>query len=144
MHKVYLDTNILLDVASDRRPDHQAALNLFANPDLELGVSAGSIKDFYYIAGAAKSGIGEGHVAMSDAMRCEYIRLFLESTELLADDRDICTAALNSDEPDYEDGTKRAAAEAWGAEWIVSRDMDRGAFQHSSIPQVSAEAFKKS
>ena len=139
MRRAYLDTNILLDVASDRRPGHHSAVNLFGDPELVLGISAGSLKDFYYIAGSARSNIGDGEqTGMSDAIRREYIRFFLATAELISDDRDICVTALNSDEPDYEDGTKRAAAEDWGADWIVSRDARRHAFEHSPIPRVNA------
>ena len=60
MHRSYLDTNILLDVASDRRPGHHSAVNLFGDTELMLGISAGSLKDFDYIAGSVRSNIGDG------------------------------------------------------------------------------------
>ena len=139
MCKAYLDTNILLDVASDLRPGHQAAVALFDDPNLSLAISAGSIKDFYYIAGSAKSGMGDEHGGMSDAIRREYIQLFLDAAEILADDRDVCLTALHSDEQDYEDDTKRAAAEAWGATWIVSRDTERHSCSRSPFPHCTAQ-----
>ena len=143
MCKAYLDTNILLDVASDLRPGHQAAVDLFDDPHLSLAISAGNLKDFYYIAGSTKSGMSDERGGMSDAIRRKYIQLFLDSAEILADDRDICLTALHSDEPDYEDGTKRAAAEAWKATWIVSRDTDRHAYSHSPIPRCEAQELRQ-
>ena len=89
MCKAYLDTNILLDVASDLRPGHQAAVALLDDPHLSLAISAGSI------------------------------------------------------EPGYEDGTKRAAAEAWGATWIVSRDAAQHAFSQSPTARCTAQELRQ-
>lgn len=44
---------------------------------VELGVSVGSLKDFYFIAGRAKAGIGEDG-GMDDMTRRRWIRLFAE------------------------------------------------------------------
>ncbi|KAE8127074.1 MULTISPECIES: type II toxin-antitoxin system VapC family toxin [Bifidobacterium] len=142
MPKVYLDTNILLDAASEQRPGHRAAALLLESSAVELGISAGSLKDFYYIATGAKSAMNPKTGAGLDDGTCrEYIRLFLNCAELLPDDRRVCSIALDSNEPDYEDGTKRAAAEVWGADCIVSRDNHRHAFRNSSIPRIDAERF---
>lgn len=130
MPRCYLDTNVLLDVAGMARPGHDAACRLMSSPDVERAVSAGSLKDFYYIAGNTRAG------GICDADRRSYIRLFLDRADVIADDRPLMVCALESDEPDFEDGTKRAAAERWGADWIVSRDSARGAFAHSAIPRI--------
>lgn len=58
---------------------------------------------------------------------------------VLPEDRESVLAALDSDEPDYEDATKRVAAEQWLADWIITRDVHRKAFEGSWVPHASAE-----
>lgn len=105
MARAYLDTNILLDAAVSGRVDHEAAVRLLEERPAELAASAGSLKDFYYIA---------RRCGMADAACRAYLRVFLDRLDVLADDRAICIAALESPEPDYEDATKASAALSWG------------------------------
>lgn len=138
MLRLFLDTNVLLDAAGEMREGHDAALALLAGGhDALLAISPGSLKDFYYIAGRAKAGIG-GSGGMSDGERRGWMHLFLDAAVVIPEDRRTVLASLDSDEPDYEDATKRAAAEGWHADWIITRDSSRHAFEHSGIPATTA------
>ncbi|MBW3080151.1 hypothetical protein KIH78_01835 [Bifidobacterium sp. 79T10] len=128
---------MLLDAAGAMREGHEAALALLAGGhDALLAISPGSLKDFYYIAGRAKAGIG-GDGGMSDKERRGWMRLFLDATVVVPEDRRMVLASLDSDESDYEDATKRVAAEGWHADWIITRDSNRHAFERSSIPATT-------
>ena len=104
MNRFFADTNFLLDLAIVGRPGARAAADLFSL--IETGevvgiASASSLKDFYYIA----------RRDIAEAQRREWIRLFTDAFILTALDRETCIIALDSDEPDFEDGIIRAMAE---------------------------------
>ncbi|MBT1166245.1 PIN domain-containing protein [Bifidobacterium simiarum] len=139
MFKLFLDTNVLLDAVGLQREGHASARRLLlVDPrKATLGISAGSLKDFYFIAGRAKAGIGQCG-GLDDAERRRWIGVFMDLASVLPDDEHTASAALESNEPDYEDGTKRAAAEIWEADWIITRDSSRHAFERSMIPTTTA------
>ena len=129
MIKALVDTNVLLDMMVEDRPDSEAAASLFnraLNGDVELAVCAGSLKDVYYIA----------RRELSDDVRRAGIGLFLDVFDVFPVDSVICRIALASDEPDYEDGIVRACAEWWSSDFIVSRDVK--AFDASSVPRIDS------
>lgn len=47
--------------------------------------------------------------------------------------------AIDSDEPDYEDGLVRAVAELNNLDFIITRD--RGAFERSTVRSLSAHRY---
>ena len=53
--------------------------------------------------------------------------------------REVDNMALNSDEPDFEDGIIRACAELNGADFIITRD--KAAFAHSKVRSVTAAEY---
>ena len=132
MDKLFLDTNFLLDVAVSGRPESASATKLFelilSNKVIGL-VSASSLKDFYYIA----------RRDFDEEVERRWLKLFNKVCYIPAMDQTIVTCALNSDEPDFEDGLLRALAEAEKADFIVSRDA--GAFKNSSIKKISAAKY---
>ncbi|KAB8295417.1 type II toxin-antitoxin system VapC family toxin [Bifidobacterium avesanii] len=144
MLKLFLDTNVLLDAVGLQREGHAEArrLLLIDPRRANLGISAGSLKDFYFTADKAKAGIGR-HGGLDDAERRRWIGIFMDLASILPDDERTAKAALESNEPDYEDGTKRATAEAWEADWIVTRDSSRHAFERSPIPTATAAQIIK-
>lgn len=129
MIKVVADTNFLLDLMVPSRPLADAAARVFdaMNADrVEVAVCAGSLKDAYYIA--RRECTEEGNRA--------WMGLFLDSFDVFPVDSLLCRAALESTEPDFEDGLIRVCAEWWDADYIVSRD--RKAFMDSRIPRIEA------
>jgi predicted nucleic acid-binding protein len=126
------DTNILLDLALESRPEHEAVekfLDYALNGDMRVGVCAGSLKDFYYIS----------RKWQPENARRERVRWFIKAFEVLPMDTDICVTASESDEPDYEDGLIRASAEAWRADVIFTRDDN--AFHNSDVAAMTPREF---
>lgn len=131
MFKVLVDTNVLLDFLSlDRSAHEQTAAALRAcmeSSDARVYVCAGSLKDAYYI-------YGRHYGSEKDARR--KIQLVRNAFELLDLTSVLVDQALASDEPDFEDGLIRAAAESVRADGIFSRD--EGAFLGGSIRRMTA------
>ena len=128
--KLFADTNFLLDCASLDRPRHVAAMKLqrmVALGFFDLAVSASSLTDVYYIL----------RPDYSDEERRTFLRLVMRSYEVVPISVETCSMALESDEPDFEDGVLRAAAERWNADYIVS--SDRSAFANSGIPRIEPD-----
>lgn len=129
-HRVFADTNILLDMMVDWRPRSQAARAIFerqVNGDVSLAICAGSLKDVYYIT----------RRELPDVVRRKWIDMFLETFAVLPVDGDVCAAANRNDEPDFEDGIIRQCAEAWRADYILSRD--EAAFRKAAVPRITCD-----
>ena len=129
MLKLLLDTNVILDVMVESRPNHAASRDLIGacmNRAASVKVSAGSLKDAYYIISKHYS---EPAARASVEWALEYLRV-------APVDYAICHEAIQSDEPDFEDGIVRAVAEAEDVDYIVTHDKD--AFLRSSIKAIPA------
>lgn len=87
------------------------------------------MKDAYYVCSKA---IPESKVR-------DIIRLFIETCAILPFGEAECRESAYSDEPDFEDGLIRAAAELNGIDFIITRDTQ--AFRHSRIRSMSAETY---
>lgn len=132
MRKLLLDTNIILDIALPGRPDHASALVLlgeFEASQASCCFCATSVKDVY-------------------CLLCKYlpeqdVRKFLKAltnlSEVLPIDSTVCQLALDSDEPDVEDGMIRACAELARVDFIITRDA--GAFKSSPVRHMSAKEY---
>jgi len=135
MDSVVLDTNVVLDFLSAVRADHSDAVSLvqaLQKSGVRAYVVATSLKDIYYILGRSD---GES-VARTAVMSV------LATMTVLPVDEVCCLRALSSNEPDFEDGIIRAAAEIARADYLVSRDAR--AFLGSHVPRLSpAEALRQ-
>lgn len=132
MSKLLLDTNILLDVVDVRRPESQQAREVLrdCNGGGDMGFAcATSLKDVYYVLGKF-FGEKKARELTSDLMGFVII-LPIGAEE--------CDLAIHSNEPDFEDGLVRAAAELEGVDFILTRD--RAAFGHSHIRSMSCAEF---
>lgn len=131
MRKLLLDTNVLLDIAIPSRPEHKSAgqlVRLARESDCEVAVLASSLKDVYYIFERRYG---------SEANARKAVRLLRRMALLYALDSDVVDMAFASDEPDFEDGLVRAAAERNHVDAIISRDA--AAFSGSCIPRLSID-----
>lgn len=130
--KLLLDTNILLDAAIAERPGWTAATLLieeFLHEDVKGYIAASSLKDVYYIL-----------TKCADEKEArQFIASLADLFEIVAVDNAICRMAINSDEPDYENGVVRACAESIPADFIISRDED--AFTRSPIRRLSSKEY---
>lgn len=130
--KLFVDTNILLDAAMGERPGWAAATMLmdeFAYEDVRGFVSAGSLKDIYYIL---------TKYADEPSAR-QFVGAVMDLFEVVPVDEPLCRVALLSDEPDFEDGVIRTCAESVPVDFIISRD--ERAFARSSIRRLSAQEY---
>ena len=131
--KAYLDTNFLVDALIEDRPQSKQAFEILARlgEGALLGfVMPSQLIDFYYIC--RKCG-------MDDAARRKSIALLMDWCAVFYPNRETLEIALNSDEPDFEDGMIRAAAEQVGVDFIISRDAK--AFANSPIPRIEPADF---
>ena len=112
--RVFLDTNVLIDIIVAERDDHGAAQALFdaaTSSRLDACVCPLSLKDAYYIATKA---VGE------PAAR-KWVEALLAAFEVADVTRATCEEALSCGEGDFEDGLVRAAAVSSLADVIVTR-----------------------
>lgn len=130
--KILLDTNVLVDYAVRNRPEHDHAVRLMERivSGKDAGfTTSGSLKDFYYLC---RKPLGE-------PLSRELVRRFLVMLDVLAVGQAECNDSAYSDEPDFEDGLIRAAAERNGMDFIITRDA--GAFDHSPVRSMTARRY---
>lgn len=129
MLRVFFDTNALIDYVVASRPQHESVKKLIAaiakNGDMPI-ILAASLKDVYYICCR--------HYG-DEATARKAIRGLRAAFEVLNLSTKLIDMALDSDEPDFEDGLIRAAAESSGCSYIISRDVK--AFRSSNCKRLS-------
>lgn len=136
--RILVDTNILLDFCDANRPSHDDAVALVhegvRREDVAILASIGSYKDAYYILTRLYK---DEHVArtvikglMNDAG--------IAPVDMLAAYGNL---AVESDEPDFEDGLIRATAECEAVDMIATRDV--AAYARSRIPHLDAAGCLK-
>ena len=132
MHRLMLDTNILLDCVDPRRAFHGDALRLLArcNGGGDMGIaSSHSLNDAYYIM---KKLYDEPHAR-------EAVRILVDLVVIGPISAEETLMALDSNEPDFEDGLVRACAELNDADFIISRDGR--AFGKATIRRLTAAEY---
>lgn len=135
--RLLLDTNILLDFVDPARACHDDAVALFwyaaerDNSPVRLMASISSFKDVYYILCRLYADEPRARKLVGEIMGAH-----VEPVDLLAS---YGSLALESDEPDYEDGLLRVTAEDQGVTVIISRDEK--AFGNSLVPRMSAGEY---
>ncbi len=132
MHRLLLDTNILLDAVSPNRPEQRETHRLLArcNGDGDVGIACAlSLKDVYYVMHkrfdepTARKSVG-------------WLTRLLAVGPISAEE---CLDALASDEPDFEDGLIRSCAELNDVDFIISRNKD--AFAGSTVRCVTSREY---
>lgn len=123
--RVLLDTDVLLDVALAREPHVENSVAVFQ------WVQAG----------------GEAAVAWHSLTNCSYLlkggRPFLAKLLALVDVVTVGSTdahfALGLPMTDLEDAFQAAAAVAWKADFVITRNLSD--YRHSPIPAISPQAF---
>ncbi len=132
--KLLFDTNALIDFMDGRRPQHAEALHLVVRcidgADLECYAAVSSLKDVYYIMRKVR---GSEEKARNDI---RWLADVFEPVGLLPSH---VREAIDSPEPDFEDGLVRAMAEQMRADAIITRDTK--AFEGSTVPHLSAREY---
>ena len=114
--KVFLDTNVIVDVITRREPffeDSQAILALCANGELE-----GAISDltFCNVAYVLRKQVGNDRVR-------ECLRILKRQLKIVSVGETAIQSALDDEAVDFEDAVQIAAAANWGAELILTRNV---------------------
>lgn len=136
MSSLLFDANALVYWVYPGSPYHDDVSELLHQQLAEKGsvyALSSSLNEIYYA-------LHTHYMSEEDARAC--IRDIAEVFDLVELTGPLVFEALDSDEPDYEDGLIRAAAEALQVDAIIS--YDKKAFVGSFVPKLTArEAFRK-
>lgn len=131
MKKIYLDTNIIIDLIADRKPFSKYAIQLFTNAEakqIQLFASSHSIATTHYLL---KKYLSEKQLrAVLDSL--------LDYVTVVAVDIDVLKKALRSAHKDFEDAIQvLCAATIEKIDCIVTRNTKD--FKASEIPVLTPE-----
>lgn len=132
MPKIFLDTNIIIDVIGNRQPFSLPAanvLNLACTGEAELYATALTFANALYVL--------RKHLGTTDATQrlkqlSEIVRI-APATQLEVE------RAFHSENPDFEDALQYFAAVAIEADAIITRNPKH--FKYATIPVMNAEQY---
>ena len=130
--KVFLDTNVLLDVLAHREPSYDASARVWTlaeRSEIDACILAISFNNVYYIVGKA-SGKPQAH-------RC--LELLRDVFDWVAPDRNIINQAIDSSFEDFEDAVQYHSAIRARAEFLISRNT--ADFPRSVLAITTPEEF---
>ncbi|WP_287622109.1 PIN domain-containing protein [Parabacteroides sp.] len=132
--KIFLDTNIIIDIIGNRQPYSIAAANILGlaqKGSLELYATALTFANALYIL----------RRELGTEKATNYLRnlgklVFIAPTTQLEVDK-----AFQSINPDFEDAIQYFSAQSVGANVIITRNQKH--FRYSEIPVMDADEFMK-
>ena len=131
--RVLLDTNVLIDYISAREPytdNAETLLNLCVEKKLEGGIAVHSVTNAFYIL----------RKEMTVTERKRFLLNICELLTVVGIDRNTIVSSLeNEDFSDVEDCLQAECAEAFEAEYIVTRNVQD--FAYSRIPAIQPQEF---
>ena len=130
--KIFLDTNILLDVLLDRKPFSEPSSKVWRLAEcgrLEAVISAISFNNIFYIV--------RKYAGKEAAQRTVEVMNVNFSVFPLT--RDIIGKAIAAKLPDFEDSIQFFSAVSCAADYIITRNAKD--FPQDSIPVLSPAAF---
>jgi predicted nucleic acid-binding protein len=135
MKKLFLDTNIILDLLANRMPFYTEAAELFSLADkkeIKLSISSLCLADTHYILSK------QNH----DLEVRKILRKFKVLVNVLPLDDKIEDLALNSEFRDFEDSIQYYTAIENDQDILITRNQQD--FRDSKIPVMTAGEFIKS
>lgn len=136
MRKLFIDTNIVIDLLAERKPFYEDAAKLFSLSDknkIKLSVSSLTFANTNYILQKTNSA----------STAKEILRKFKILTTVLSLDDKIIDLALNdSGFGDFEDAIQYYSAIENSQEILITRNLKD--FRTSKIPVMTASEFIKS
>lgn len=123
-----LDTDILIDVALDRRPHSHDATELIdrvQNGPKKAFVAWHTLANFYYLVAPRRSGLGAR----------DFIERLTRFVAVTPSSTDAIQYAAELPMTDFEDAMQVAAAHACGARHIITRNVKD--FRRSPIPALT-------
>ena len=134
MEKIFVDTDIVLDLLGQRMPFYDFSANLFSEADkgrIELFVSALSFSNLNYLLSKQYS---------SNQARKKLLKFKTLVTVLSVSDK-IVDLALSSDFKDFEDGMQYFTATENGIKTLLTRNLKE--YKSAEIIVMTAEQFIK-
>lgn len=134
MEKVFVDTNVVIDLLAKREPFYKDAQDLFTRSDkkeIQLHISSLTFANAYY--SIAK------HYKSVDAKK--YLAKFKVLVTVLPVEDKAIELALASDFEDFEDGLQYFVAMDYACDCIITRNKKD--FKQSKIPVLTAEEYLK-
>jgi predicted nucleic acid-binding protein len=134
MDKVFIDTDIALDLLSKREPHYAAAARLFTMSDkgkLEICVSSLSFSNLHYLLTRQYNATESRRILNS----------FKVLVKVLAVDDKIIDLALSSTFADFEDAIQYFTAIEHGISMLLTRNLKD--YAKSKIAVLTAEAYLK-
>ena len=113
--KIFLDTNVILDVLTKREPFYidSSKILTFVNEKIVSGyISAITVNNVYYILRKLKD---------KDTAK-NFIKEILESFETIPLTKDILTQANKISTRDFEDGIQYFSALGYGCDFLITRN----------------------
>lgn len=132
MKKVFLDTNIILDVMTQRNP-----FNVPANTIMKMGIEGKILLCATPLTFANCTYILRNSYKLANSIN--IIKAYKQYIYALTMDDEQCCNALNSDMPDFEDMLQYQAAIAAECDYIITRNEKH--FPQEGITVVSSEHF---
>ncbi|MBQ3968636.1 MAG: PIN domain-containing protein [Lachnospiraceae bacterium] len=133
--KILIDTNVMLDFLTKRKPYYDAAKSVIA------GCTAGIAEGYI----AAHSVINSFYILRKDytpEQRRAILKDFLTLVKVVGIDATmISRSLLREDFPDYEDCLQSECAAECSAEYIITRNISD--FENSVVTPLSPEQFLK-
>lgn len=131
---LFLDTDVLIDLALDRRPfaNHSEKLLDFIQQNaVKTFIAWHSISNFYYLVNAK----------LDDGLAKDFIKDLLRFVKIAKASNEEVLLAMKLDMKDFEDAMQISAALAARADYILTRNIKY--FKNSPIPAISPENFLK-
>lgn len=132
MPRIFLDTNIIIDVIGNRQPFSLSAanvLNLACIGEAELYATALTFANALYVL---RKSLGTAEATRHLKQLSEIVRI-APTTQAEID------RAFNSENPDFEDALQYFSAVAVEADVIITRNPKH--FKHIAIPVMNAEQY---
>jgi len=133
MKKLFLDTNIIIDLLSERQPFYSEAARIFSLADkkeIQISVSALSFATTNYILLQSKKSEEAKQILRK-------LKLIIEVLSL--DDKIVELALNDSDFKDFEDGLQYYTALENGLDAIITRNLKD--FRKARIPVMTADQY---
>ncbi|MBC2694516.1 MAG: aminotransferase class I/II-fold pyridoxal phosphate-dependent enzyme [Desulfobacteraceae bacterium] len=130
--KVFIDTNVLIDVAVriDKYPDSFALLNkLMEFPDYSLWIAAVSVNNIQYVVSKLEN----------ETKANKLLELIREEFSIIPFRRSVFLQAMDNTNPDFEDAIQFYSAEEMNMDCIITRNPDD--FTNSSVKVYTPSQF---
>ncbi|MDE0062435.1 MAG: PIN domain-containing protein [Gammaproteobacteria bacterium] len=127
---ILLDTDVLIDVALDRHPHADTAVDLLDRVEQGLRkacIAWHTVSNLYYLVAPSRGGVSAR----------EFVVELTGFVEIAETNTDSIRYAASLPVPDFEDAMQVAAAHACGADRIVTRNLRD--FRRSPIPAISPQ-----